>query len=237
MKHRGLFDREAGIKGMKWGSRKDAELDKKLSSIADHASDEGMTGSASKIEAVQRDAAKEGHYTGDHLESLANHADSHDEKGRSASSGSAQEEFHTNMAERLGDAIDEYHEGKDEAPGDNRPIYGDRFMKDKGKESKESDTGHVSPKDQEPTPKEGYVDKRYGDLKSGMESRHRKTAPRVMESNRQRFPREAAIDLREFYAKPAKRNSSNSGWKNGVSFTPTAPKAQNEEVNLIIKEF
>lgn len=231
---------------MKWGSHRDKELNEKLGKIADHASDEGMTGTASKIESVMKEAANQGHFTDDHLETLADHADAHDQKARAADRGSAQEEFHTHMAEQLGDAIDEYHDN--EPPGESKPIFGDRFMKDKGKESS---SVHVSPKDQEPTPKEGYVDKRYTDMKSGVEARNgwpdkqrrmhrklaKKSAPRVMESNRQRFPREAAIDLKEFYGKSTPERNSGNGWKNGVSFTPTAPKAQNEEVNLIIKEF
>lgn len=116
-------------------------------------------------------------------------------------------------------------------------------------ERNKREAGYVAPRYDKSHP-EGFVDKRYSDRKSGVEAgwpdrqrkMHRKmakkSAPRVMESNRQRFPREAAIDLREFYKdnKAPKRNSG-TGWRDGVSFTPTAPKVQREEVNLSIKEF
>lgn len=115
-------------------------------------------------------------------------------------------------------------------------------------ERNKREAGYVAPRYDKSHP-EGFTDKRYSDMKNGVEAgwpdkqrkmhskMAKKSAPRVMESNRQRFPREAAIDLREFYGNSKKDSRRGEGWKNGVSFTPTAPKVEREEVNLIIKEF
>jgi hypothetical protein len=89
------------------------------------------------------------------------------------------------------------------------------------------EAGHISPKDEE-----GYVDSRYSGLKNESESRKR---PRVRESNRHRFPREAEVDLQEFYTKPGRQQ----GWRGGVAFSPVMlerPAAESTG-NFTLKEF
>lgn len=140
------------------------------------------------------------------------------------------------------DAMDDIDYGKRTLPPKVSKQMGDDLIHRSPRTKRESQ--HVSPKDQEPTPQEGYVDKRYSGLKQGVEARdswpekqrrmHKKFARNTRESNRQRFPREAMVDLRDFYKKPERLQ----GWRGGVAFSPTVSQPAAESTgNFSVKEF
>lgn len=105
--------REYGVSGMKWGSKKDEDLHKELGRLADHASEEGLTGSASKIENIMKKAEATGKYSDSHLDRLGELAEKHGDKSYRASSGSAQEKDHNYMSEGLGKALDNHADAGD----------------------------------------------------------------------------------------------------------------------------
>lgn len=108
--------------------------------------------------------------------------------------------------------------------GHKHKMFDPRKGRDRGKES----GVHVSPKDQDPTPKEGYEDSRY----AGIKKREAKSKRRQRESNRDEDA-PVMLDIRDFYKQP----DAKEGWKNSNIYSPVRLRETQQASGVVIKEF
>jgi len=83
--------REAGVKGMKWGSKKDKEIGNHIAEAAKAAGSAGDHKSAQKLNAILKDASQRGRFGDEHFAPLLDRFDHHSARENHPKHGEAAE--------------------------------------------------------------------------------------------------------------------------------------------------